>query len=73
MSPAELKEAHHRLGLSARTAAELFCADQRTVQAWWAGHRNGKPAKPPALVVKLTGALLESKSTRNFFGLELVE
>lgn len=73
MTPAELKEAHHRLGLSATTAAKLFCADPRTVQSWWAGHRNGKQTKTPGLVEKLTVALIESKSVRTFFGLELGE
>lgn len=69
MTPKELKDAHHRLGLTAESAAALFrVSGCRTVQKWWGGERGA-----PGPVIVLTEALLASKSVRNFFGLELVE
>lgn len=74
MTPEELHEAHRRLGLSANGAAKFFrVGSGRTVRGWWSGMRNGKPADIPGPVVVLTEALIESKSVRNFFGLELAE
>ena len=69
MTPVELHEAHRRLGLSAAATARLFeVSGGRTVRRWWSGERD-----IPGPVVVLTRALIESKSVRNFFGLELVD
>ena len=69
MTADELRDAHHRLGLSANSAANLFMvSDGRTVRRWWSGERD-----IPGPVMVLTRALLESKSVRNFFRLKLEE
>jgi hypothetical protein len=69
MTSEELRHAHHRLGLTARRAADIFrVSGHRTVQKWWSGERG-----IPGPVEVLTEALIESKSVRNFFGLELAE
>lgn len=69
LTPAELKDAHHRLGLTAKGAADIFrVSGYRTVQKWWSGERG-----IPGPVVVLTEALIASKSVRNFFGLNLDE
>ncbi len=69
MTPDELHEAHRTLGLSAASAARLFeVSDGRTVRRWWSGERD-----IPGPVLVLTRALIESKSVRNFFNLELTE
>ena len=68
MTGAELHAAHRRLGLSANGAARLFMvSDGRTVRRWWSGQRD-----IPGPVLVLTKALIESKSVRNFFKLELI-
>ena len=69
MNPEELKRAHHRLGLTAASAAGIFrVSGHRTVQKWWSGERA-----IPGPVLVLTEALIESKSVRDFFGLELTK
>lgn len=69
MNATELHEAHRKLGLSAKRAAELFMvSDGRTVRRWWSGERD-----IPGPVAVLTQALIESKAVRNFFGLEIAD
>lgn len=69
MTPEELKSAHHRLGLTAKSAADIFrVSGYRTVQKWWSGERG-----IPGPVAVLTEALIASKAVRNFFGLKLSE
>lgn len=69
MTGKELREAHHRLGLSAEGAATLLrVASGRTVRRWWSGERD-----IPGPVIVLTSALLKSEAIRDFFGLELAE
>lgn len=67
MSPSELRQAHHSLGLSAEGAARLFrVSSGRTVRRWWLGERD-----IPGPVLSLTEALIESREVRRYFGLSL--
>jgi hypothetical protein len=69
MTGAELKAAHHRLGLSATKAAEVLgMSDGRTVRRWWCEERE-----IPQLVIIVTTALLESEAVREYFGVTLSE
>ncbi len=67
MTPADLRTAHHSLGLSAGGAARLFwVSDVRTVLRWWLGERD-----IPGPVIVLTEALMSSRAVRRQFGLSL--
>jgi hypothetical protein len=69
MTTNDLHDAHRRLGLSANGAANLFMVSGgRTVRRCRSSQRD-----IPGPVMVLTRALLESKSVRNFFRLELAE
>jgi DNA-binding transcriptional regulator YiaG len=67
MTPLDLKEARHRLGLSAEEFARLVNVESgRTVRRWEAGDRD-----IPGPVVVLTAALLASAAVRRHFGVKL--
>lgn len=68
MTPDELKEARHRLGLSANALADLVgVSDGRTVRRWEAGDRD-----IPGPVQVLLRALLANAAVRKYFGVDLI-
>ena len=69
MTPGEIRDAHHRLGLSSEKAAKfLQVGSARTVRRWWSGENT-----IPGPVEVLTKALIESKLVRRHFGLTLID
>lgn len=70
VTPAELKSARQRLGLSAEAFARIFGAhDGRTVRGWEHGSRNGLPAHIPRSVEILVGLALELEPVRRALGI----
>lgn len=67
MTPEQLKQARHALGLSAEGMAKLVGVESgRTVRRWEAGSRS-----IPGPVQVIVAALMESPAVRRYFGVTL--
>jgi DNA-binding transcriptional regulator YiaG len=69
MTKDELRAARKALGLTQAEFANVFDVDIRTVKAWEAGHRDGKPAPVPRLVAILARLAQEQASVRLALGI----
>ena len=69
MTPEELRTARKALGLTQAEFAVCFDVDIRTVKAWEAGHRDGRPAPVPRLVAILVRLAQDQASVRLALGI----
>jgi transcriptional regulator with XRE-family HTH domain len=69
MTKDELHVARKALGLTQAEFANAFDVDIRTVKAWEAGHRDGKPSPVPRLVDILVRLALKHASVRRELGI----
>jgi transcriptional regulator with XRE-family HTH domain len=69
MTPDELKRARAALGLTGEELARVFDVHIRTVRAWQAGARDGKPYPIPRSVAVLVRLALKNSSVRRELGI----
>ena len=69
MTPDELKQARAALGLTGEQLARVFDVHMRTVRAWEAGVRDGKPYPIPLSVAVLVRLALKNASVRRELGI----
>ena len=69
MTPHEFKQARAALGLTGVEFARAFDVADRTVRAWEAGQRDGKPAPIPRPITVLVRLALKMPSVRRELGI----
>jgi DNA-binding transcriptional regulator YiaG len=69
MTPEELRAARKAFGLTQTEFANVFDVNIRTVKAWEAGHRDGKPAPVPRPIAVLVRLAQEQASVRLALGI----
>jgi DNA-binding transcriptional regulator YiaG len=69
MTPGQLRQARARLGLTGAALGALLGVDGRTVRAWEAGNRDGRPAPVPVPVELLLRLALKYASVRKELGI----
>jgi DNA-binding XRE family transcriptional regulator len=69
MTPTELRAARKALSLTQAEFAKAFDVNIRTVKAWEAGHRDGKPAPIPRPIAVLVELALKQASVRLALGI----
>jgi DNA-binding XRE family transcriptional regulator len=69
MIPEELRAARKALGLTQAEFANVFDVDIRTVKAWEAGHRDGRPSPVPRPIAVLVRLAQEQASVRLALGI----
>lgn len=69
MTPEELKQARAALDLTGDELAAALGMSGRTVRAWEAGQRDGKPAPIPQAIAVLLRLALKSSSVRRELGI----
>lgn len=69
MAPNELRAARKALGLTQAEFAKVFDIDIRTVKAWEAGHRDGRPVPIPRPIAVLVRLALTQASVRLALGI----
>jgi DNA-binding XRE family transcriptional regulator len=73
MTPNELRAARKALGLTQTEFANIFDVNIRTVKAWEAGHRDGRPAPIPRPIAVLVELALKHASARLALGIPTVK
>lgn len=69
MTPEEFRQARAELGLTGVQFARAFDVADRTVRAWEAGMRDGKPAPIPRPIAVLVRLALKMPSVRRELGI----
>jgi DNA-binding transcriptional regulator YiaG len=69
MTSAEFKQAHAELGLTGVEIARALDVTDRTVRAWEAGMRDGKPAPIPKAIAVLVRLALRHANVRRELGI----
>jgi DNA-binding transcriptional regulator YiaG len=69
MTPEELRAARKAFGLTQTEFANVFDVNIRTVKAWEAGHRDGKPSPVPRPIAVLVRLAQEQASVRLALGI----
>ena len=69
MTPNELRAARKAFGLTQTEFANIFDVNIRTVKAWEAGHRDGRPAPIPRPIAVLVELALKQASVRLALGI----
>jgi DNA-binding XRE family transcriptional regulator len=69
MTPEEFRRARAELGLTGEEFAAAFDVASRTVRAWEAGKRDGKPAPIPRPIAVLVRLALKNATVRRELGI----
>jgi DNA-binding transcriptional regulator YiaG len=69
MTSDELRAARKAFGLTQTEFAKVFDVNIRTVKAWEAGHRDGKPSPVPRPIAVLVELALKQASVRLALGI----
>ena len=69
MTPNELRAARKAFGLTQTEFSNIFDVNIRTVKAWEAGHRDGRPAPIPRPIAVLVRLALTQASVRLALGI----